>query len=351
VAVKFADQEPKDRRRSDLLIDLGGRDVPGENYRVSRRDAENRGVQFDLLIWHEDGRPERINVTLTKTRPGDGEQWYVRNNTARYGKWMGEFIVVMDGNHNGRYDDTELSHQGMDAVHFVKRGVVAPLSSVLRTDQGLVEFEVAENGGRFRTRPYDGPTGAVTVDDRCHGSGTYSSVLIASGGKVFDVVAAKGAEVRVPTGTYALVGGTFQSESVRLRVLRGTHPEFGVADEGVAAVALGGRCGLSFRLDGDPEAGHLSVACTSVGVVGESGEGYEPVGQGLRRVRFSLRRRADGRLLWEQGTHVTRCPKNGYERFAVKLPNSLQADDLRVQMFAPDYERMFGSVAGAEPRD
>ena len=128
-----------------------------------------------------------------------------------------------------------------------------------------------------------------------------------------------------------------------------TYPHSGISGGHVSfEKSNGGQCAMAYKLDGDPEQGMVSVALTSIAVHGQGGEIYEPVGRGLRMVSFALRD-GDGRLIRQQKAAPTRCPKNGHERFGVKLPKSVSRDDVSVQLFAPAYEKTFGSVAGTFP--
>ncbi|MHC5019465.1 MAG: anti-sigma factor family protein [Planctomycetota bacterium] len=337
----FVETHVKDN--GDLVVDRVGKERREHFFTISRRRAQqNRdGVSFDLVAQYENGQTAVLQVSVRKA----GDQWLFQNRTARRGKWLGKTVVVVDGDHNGRYADP-----GEDLVVFAERAEVVPVSSVLLTRDGLTEFGVDPLGGRFRVRPYTGATGTLQVDAAYNGSGKATSVVVRSGARYFEVARHAGTPVALPVGTYTVVDGLMVSKHARMRILTGESASVEVTEEAAApaAIALGGQCAMEYGLDGDPEQGWVSVALTSIAVRGGAGEVYEPLGQGLRMVSFQLRD-AEGRLLKQQKAAPTRCPKNGHERFGVKLPNSVARDDVSVQLFAPAYEKTFGSVAGAFP--
>lgn len=328
----------------DLLVDRGGDGKPEHYFKISRRRASREGVTFPLQIQRgEAGPKQQLRVTVRK----DGEQWLFENRTARRGKWLGRTVLLLDGDHNGRYDDN-----GRDVLIFGERAEVVPVSDVVLSKDGLTEFGVDPLGGRFAVRPYAGTTGRLKLEASYQGSGSATSVVVRSGDHFFEIARGSGTAMTVPTGTYTVATGSVVSKHARMRILTGASVSVEVAasaeDAEPAVVALGGRCAMAYGLDGDPEQGWVSVALTSISVTGEAGEIYEPVGQGLRMVRFAVRD-GEGRLVREQNAAPTRCPKNGHERFGVKLPNNMARDDISVFLFAPAYEQTFGSVAGTFP--
>ncbi len=287
----------------NLLVDANGDGGPWVE--VPDRGAQTIAVQ----VRHEDGPPRTLHVRLEKERGAGGgggrggraeSRWTLRNVTARTGRWQRESVLLLDGDHDGRYDDP-----GADALVF-SDGVPIPLGSTVACKAGLLDVSVDPAGESLRMKTHEGAMGAVRVHALYQGDAQIQSLVLRSGDRYVEVCGGGGAGGRgprtltVPVGTWELAGGWVSGTDFRARVRPGSYPPIVVAAvPEPREMLLGGSCRLEARWErGEP--GSITIAADSVAIVGASGEVYEDRSGGLQAVRASIRRKGDGKVINKQ---------------------------------------------------
>ncbi|MCI0342367.1 MAG: hypothetical protein L0216_14700 [Planctomycetales bacterium] len=286
----------------NLLVDAGGDGGPWV-------EVPDRGPQtISVQVRHEGGSPRALHVRLERVRgggPGAGRagreaRWTLRNVTARAGRWQKEPVLLLDGDHDGRYDDP-----GADALVF-SDGVPIPLGSTVACKAGLLDVAVDDPSGEtLRMKPHEGLVGGLRVHAIYQGDAQMQSVVLRSGDRYVEVSGGPGTArsrrvVTVPVGRWELAGGWVSGTDFQARVRPGSCPPVVVeAVGGPCEILLGGSCRLDARWERGA-GGEITIAADSVAIVGASGEVYEERSGGLQAVRASFRRRGDSKPFGKQ---------------------------------------------------
>ena len=240
---------------------------------------------------------EKTNVSTTRvvlegqSKSGQDFRYAVRlRNDARGWEWApggamaGTVITaagpmpirIIDQNGNGRFNDI-----GSDAMIVGTSDHAMLLSRTIQLDDQLQIVEYAEDGSTISCTPYAGPTSEIDMTTSFNSKAVLlSSVIVSQDGQhSFDVGAIDGA-IKVPAGTYTVVGGVLGLGDHRVQIAAGRMQPLQLAAEKQTEFNWGGPIESEFQFAraGDK----VQFSPNHIWYYGKAGEqyaGWNPVGK------------------------------------------------------------------------
>ncbi|MEZ5988194.1 MAG: hypothetical protein R3F30_03565 [Planctomycetota bacterium] len=197
--------------------------------------------------------------------------WQFQSSGYLQGKLDGTRVRFFDQDNDGLYGEP-----GADAVAVGSGRFAQAMSPVLRLGDRLVEVRV--DGDKATTAAFTGETGVLALEVQTRGKVLALRLRSRSGGLAFDLAKATG-EVRLPVGTYTLVGGAIGLGENRVDLTTGRCKDVRVTADGSAELELGGPLRGEFAYV--RAGGELKFDPSKVWYYGRAGEEYRawtPIG-------------------------------------------------------------------------
>lgn len=210
-------------------------DTDGDGELDVRVEGDDGFVAFQT----EGETPYRYAWRLLKGSAG----WAYAPGCARVGTIDGVKIQVIDQDGNGSYDDV-----GTDALIVGTTKAASFLSRVVNVGGALYAIEVAKDGTSLTYTPYEGKAGVLDLLSAHESKTKVLTVLVRSpdGTLCFDLARASEG-LRVPAGTYELVGGRLGLGAARVAFVRGRAKPIPVRADETTTLAWGGPLRAEYR--------------------------------------------------------------------------------------------------------
>ncbi|MSR74387.1 MAG: hypothetical protein EXS14_02800 [Planctomycetes bacterium] len=277
-------------------------------------------TQFNFMGFNFGGNADSIGLKF-------------RGATVAKGKLRGTDVLVHDVNGNGAFNDF-----GIDCIVTGKGKTqrVQPLSRYVDLDGHMFEIKIEANGRTLRSKPYDGPLGAVRLDWKgaltpaflsCAGSGEDSTYY-------FDLMQAKDKAIWVVPGALSFQHGyIIEGRGDKANTIWITHGRSGVLNVQPSVVTTwkmggAGDDGFTFvfkatvKKDGATES--ILIPAKEVKIYGAFGEQYESLMMGPPLPTVTVRKAKDGPVV---ATGKMKKPDNEDSRESadlIFLPKTLE---------------------------
>lgn len=224
---------------------------------------------------------EKARVTLRGTdstysmRLVNRGEWYRAPGGMMIGKIEGKRIRLIDQNNNGSYSD-----MGKDAMIIGRRKVATFLSRVVNIDGRLFEIDPSSNGTSLKYRPFEGPSGSLSLAAPDNRGKILSAILKSEDGLFsFDLSGDDDAFV-LPAGNYSIEAGSIGLGESRVQVRRGRSEWIRISAGQDASASWGGPvlAEFAYRRKG----GSIDLSPSNIwyyGVMGEEYFGWAPNGK------------------------------------------------------------------------
>ncbi|MDJ0976468.1 MAG: hypothetical protein QNJ98_18560 [Planctomycetota bacterium] len=193
-----------------------------------------------FVAFKTDGEtPVRYALRLVKGSAG----WAAAPGCARVGTIEGVKVQVIDQDGNGTYGDV-----GTDALIVGGSKAAAYLSKVINVGGSLYTIDIAKDGSKLTYTPYAGKAGMLDLISEHESKTKVLTVLVRSqdGTHCFDLARAPEG-LRVPAGTYELVGGTLGLGAARVAFTTGRAKPIAVQADETTRLSWGGPLRAEYR--------------------------------------------------------------------------------------------------------
>lgn len=252
---------------TSLAVDTDG---DGETDRRVRGTEDDSGVRTARVTLS--GTDGKYAVRLRD----DGRGWQWSSAGMRRGAIGDTQVTIIDQDLDGRYDG-----YGVDAMIVGRRSVASYLSRTINVNGELLAIDVAPDGSTLTAVAFNDAVGQLDMSTGLNTDARLIGAIVRSTDKAhsFDMAASRGA-MRVPAGTYEIIGGHLGLGKQRVQVRRGRADLIEVPADGEASVAWGGPVNAEFAYG---RAGNQVQFSPDYiwyfGAAGEEYHGWHPIGE------------------------------------------------------------------------
>lgn len=304
---------------SKIVVDTGG---------DGRPDKRVTGATGFLVLKAKgpDGEPFRYAVRLRQSRRG----WEWATGGTLTGRLRGTTVALVDLNGDGTYDD-----YGVDAMIVGKGRAATYLSRVVSVGGELFHFQIARDGRRATTRPYEGPVARLDVHSGYVSEGELVAAVFASGELSFDVATGpRGMEL--PAGTYRFVAGLAQRGPESVHILAGSMQPVELAEGEEQRLEWGGPLRADFAFD---VVGERLTVHPDVRFFGSAGEQYRDFAPVARAPKVVVKDKRTGKVV--QYGRMGGCCGGGLSSYVATVPPNTEFELTLVHR-----RPLFGSIIG-----
>lgn len=251
-------------------------EVDGQNLLVDttgngKVDHKVKGVKGAATLKAKTAEGKKFKYALRFKK--DGAAWKFASAGVMKGKVKGAPVKLLDFNNNGVWNEV-----GVDGMIVGKGTSACYLSKVVNLGGELFNIEVSADGQSVTTTPFEGEAGTLDLRRGFQSNGTLVAAVVknANGAYSFNLASAKNG-MKVPAGTYTLVGGFLKKGGSSVRMRAGRMQPIEVVAEKKASLEWGAQLTAEFSYSREGE--KITIQPASLKFYGKAGVefyGWQP---------------------------------------------------------------------------
>jgi len=238
----------------NLVVDTSG------NGKLNHKVKGVKGTAT-LKAKNADGKKFKYALRFKK----DGATWKFASSGVTKGRVRGTPVTLVDFNNNGVWNEV-----GTDGMIVGKGSAASYLSKVVNLGGKLFNFEASANGLSVTTTPFEGEVGTLNLRKGFKSNGTLVAAVVngSNGQTSFNLASAKRG-LKVPAGSYTVVGGFLKKGGTSVRMRTGRMQPIEVAADQKASLEWGAKLDAEFSYARDGE--KITIQPSSLKFYGKAG--------------------------------------------------------------------------------